>query len=107
MIKRILIAIIFVLMCASISLASPFLACDIPTDPVERSDVKIDGVTVEGVAEIMPDGVSMKLLDLAGFAPGYHTFEARFIHASGWPGGWSSPLNAGKPAIPGTVMIVE
>ncbi len=104
--KRILIAIVFVLMCASISSASPFLACDIPTDPVERSDVRIDGVTVEGVAEIAPDGVSFKLLDLTGFAPGYHTFEARFIHASGWIGDWSLPLNAGKPATPGNVRIM-
>lgn len=105
--KRILITIVLVLMCTSISLASPFLACDIPVDPVERSDVKIDGVIVEGTAYIHPNGVDFVILDLVGFAPGYHTFEARFIHASGWIGDWSLPFNAGKPAIPGTVRVVE
>lgn len=105
--KRILIAIVLILICASISMASPFLVCDIPVDPVERSDVRLDGVIIEGIAEIAPDGVSLRLLDLVGFAPGYHTFEARFIHASGWPGDWSPPLSAGKPAIPGAVRVVE
>ncbi len=105
--KQILITIIFVLMCVSVSLASPFLAGDIPVNPVERSDVRIDGVIVEGTAYIHPNGVDFVLLDLVGFAPGYHTFEARFIHASGWIGEWSLPFSAGKPAIPINVRVVE
>ncbi len=109
--KRVLMMIFFmsVFVLASTVWAAPFLVCDVPaglTD-IERSDVKMDGIILEGIAQLGPGNSYIKLLDLAGFASGDHTFEARFIHISGWPSDWSTPpLNAGKPATPGSVRIV-
>lgn len=108
MIKRLLVAVIFILMLGSIVSAAPFLVCDVPANAsdIERSDVRIDGVILEGIAQLGPGNEHLILFDLAGFASGNHVLEAKFIHTSGWPGDWSLPLNAGKPATPGGVRIV-
>ena len=108
--KRFLVAIIFMgfMLVASTVWAAPFLVCDVPTGltDIERSDVKVDGVILEGIAQLGSGDAYLIVFDLVGFASGDHTFEARFIHTSGWVGDWSVPLSAGKPATPGSVRIV-
>lgn len=115
--KRLLVAILFVLLYASPAPAV-ILVCDVPSDLANLSgfEVSIDGVVVPagylvgGVWTTYTDvdGTFLVLLDeatMAGLEPGRHDFIANGIDVSGWPGDWSSPLNAGKPGTLGSVKV--
>ncbi len=127
--KRALIAIVFVLLCAPIAFAER-LVCDIPTEDIGACEVKVDGVLqVDGSGPSLcsmdagPSGPViriytnpednqdyMELIDepiVATYVAGQHVFEARVQHRSGWWSNWSSPLNAEKPGILGNVKVVE
>ena len=109
--KLFLILIVcFLMFLPAAVLASPFLACDIPTEEWQRSDVEIDGVIVEGLFQVSSDGTALLLLDLEGMAPGPHTFRARFVDTPTWPGPgeWSLPFDATKPGgVPGGVRVIK
>ena len=84
--KKLLLIVSILLILPTTSLASPFLACDIPTTAWTRSEVEVDGVIVEGIMQINIDGTALLLLDLANQPVGQHTFRARFKDAPEWPG---------------------
>lgn len=105
--RKLFLAMVFVLIFCGIGLASPYLACDIPTDPIVVSEVEVDGAVVPSIWQLSTDGTVMLLLDLAGFPTGRHIFRVRVQDASGWWSDWSSPLDAGKPGVPGNVKVVN
>jgi len=100
--KLLSLTMIFVMLLPAMPVLAANLVCD-PQAGVVKYDVDVDGTIIH---DVVAESDGSLLYNIDSLSSGPHTFKANAFDESGWESGWSNPLDASKPGVPG-LRIVE